>query len=335
MRIAPEQLESQLRRGLLPVYLISGDELLQRQEAADTLRAEAKHQGFGERRVFEANEPGFHWEEAFAWADNLSLFADRQIIDLRLANAKIGDKGSTAIVRYCTRPSPDNLLLITCPRLDKAQQALKWVKTIEQVGGWVQVWPIEGAKLLGWLTARLKSRGMAPSPEAVALLAERVEGHLLAAHQEVERALLLYGPGPLTVEQIRGSAADSARFDVYALVDAALLGQSRRVLRILEVLRGEDTASAIILWALAREIRVLAALAFAESHGQATAEVLTAYRVFDHRRPLLQQAQKRLPLDRLQDLLCRCAMADRVLKGRQSGDEWDSLLAIGLGMSGK
>ena len=333
MRVRADQLAANLSRSLTSIYLISGDEPLQLGEAADAVRQAAKTQGFTDRQVMD-HGTGFNWNELAAIACEMSLFAERRVIDLRLSSAKIGTDGSKALATYTETPSEDDLLLITCPKLERAQQNAKWVKAIDKIGVVVQVWPIDAAQLPRWIEQRLRSRGLNPEREVATMLAERVEGNLLAAAQEVEKLLLLSGPGPIGVEQMLTSVADSARFDVFGLVDAALQGNIARVIRMLDGLHGEGLAPPMVLWALVREIRMLTSMRYAIDRGQPPERVMADHRVWDKRKPLVKKGLQRFPLKRWQQLLQECGQADRLIKGQERGDPWQALISIASQMAG-
>jgi DNA polymerase-3 subunit delta len=333
MRLRCEDLENQPPDRLLPLYLISGDEPLQSGEAADAVRRQARANGFSEREVLEQG-PGFDWQSLSNAADSLSLFAERRILELRLSSSKVGADGSQALCRYAERPPEDILLLITCPKLDRRQRNSKWVKALERSGGLVQVWPIEGPQLSSWVERRLRSRGLNPGPEVVTMLAARVEGNLLAAAQEIDKLLLLFGPGSVDADRLLEAVADSARFDVYALVDACLQGKAGRAARILAGLKGEGVAEPVVLWALAREIRVMARIAFEVEGGRSTGQAMATHGVWDKRRPLLQQALRRLGTGDWRALLRSCGRIDRVIKGREAGDSWEALHQLTDRMAG-
>ncbi len=333
MRLRPDQLDGHLRQRLSPVYLISGDEPLQIQEATDAIRAAARAQGFSERQVLQV-EAGFDWGALAAEADALSLFAERKIIDLRIPSAKPGDKGSKALSEYTARPPQDNLLLITAGKLEREQQNSKWFKGIDGCGVVVQVWPLDHKALPGWIAQRLAARGLSATPEAVALLAERVEGNMLAASQEVEKLAMLYGSSRLDVEEVRSAVADSSRFDIFELADAALSGDPARCARILEGLHGEGEEPVLILWALVREIRTLALIAAGQENGTPLDALFSEHRIWDKRKPLFRTALGRHPARRWQQLLRRAARTDRVCKGMEQGNPWDELLQLSLLMAG-
>ncbi|WP_127477936.1 DNA polymerase III subunit delta [Sulfurivermis fontis] len=333
MRLRPEQLPSHVEKPLLPIYLVSGDEPLQLNEVVDALRGAARAQGYREREVLQV-EAGFDWGTLAAAGSNLSLFAERKIIELRMPSGKPGDAGAKALTAYAAEPSPDNLLLISCGKLEKQQQNSKWFKALEEAGAVVQVWPVEPRALPGWVRQRLQARGLQATPEAAQLLAERVEGNLLAAAQEVEKLALLYGSGPLDAEQVRSAVADSARYDVFELADAALGGDAPRCARILEGLRGEGEEPVLTLWALVREVRALAIIAAGQAAGTGLETLLQQQRVWDKRKPLYQAALKRHNLRRWRALLRRAARLDRICKGAEPGNPWDELLQFSLLMAG-
>ncbi len=333
MRLRSDQLAAHLAKPLLPIYLVSGDEPLQLNEATDALRAAARAQGFTEREVLQV-ETGFDWGALAAAGSNLSLFAERKLIELRLPSGKPGDAGAKALTAYAAAPAPDNLLLISCGKLEKQQQNSKWFKALEAAGAVVQVWPVEPRALPGWIRQRLQARGMQPTPEAAQLLAERVEGNMLAAAQEVEKLVLLCGAGPLDGETVRAAVADSARYDVFELADAALGGDAARCARIVEGLRGEGEEPVLILWALVREVRALALIAAEQARGVPLDTLLQQQRVWDKRKPLYQAALKRHNLRRWRALLRRAARLDRICKGAEPGNPWDELLQFSLLMAG-
>jgi DNA polymerase-3 subunit delta len=339
MPIAPPQLEQGLARGLAPVYLIAGNEPLQLGEAADAVRTAARRNGFSEREVLETGAD-FDWSSLAGAMGSLSLFAERRLIELRVGTPKSGTKGdgvgregADAIRRCVEQPSDDVLLLILAPGLDWKALKAKWVQQVERVGVVVQVREPQGRQLDHWLDGRLKRAGFQATADAVALLAERVEGNLLAADQEITKLSLALDPGALDAERLLAVVADSARYGVFDLADAAVAGDRARVARILSVLQAEGTAEPLVLWALAREVRKLAAIAFAQAKQQPLGPVLKAHQVWDSRRQATLAAVERLSLPRLWDLVTRCADADLAIKGRGAGDPWQVLVAIAEGLA--
>jgi DNA polymerase-3 subunit delta len=332
MRLRFEQLAGHLRRQLAPVYLICGEEPWQLGEAARMVREHARGQGF-EREVLD-QEANFDWSALAAAADALSLFASRRLIELRLGAATLGQEGSAAVRRYCERATPDTCLLMIAPQLDRKDLKTKWAQEVERVGALVQVWPLEGGRLVAWLGERLAAAGFQPAPGVAALLAERVEGNLLAAVQEVEKLRLLRDPGPLDEAGLLAAICDNARYDLFDLTDAALAGDRARVARVLGGLVGEGIAAPLVLWVLARELRLLAAAAYALTQGHDPARTLAEQRVPEMRHAAILRALRRLPLARVQALLLRCADADRAIKGLSGADPWLMLHRIGDGFAG-
>jgi DNA polymerase III subunit delta len=328
MPLKPQQLESQLRSGLKPAYLVSGDEPLQLGEAADAVRRAAREQGYSERVVL-THEPGFDWARLGEEADSMSLFAERRLIELRLGNGKPGQPGAAALLRYLERLPEDAVLLIQSARLERAATSSRWVKAVERVGSWVAVWPLGPGETRQWLTARLRARGLEPDEAALALLLERVEGNLLAAAQEVEKLALLQPPGPLGSEAVLEAVSGNARYEVSDLAEAALAGDGARAVRILDGLRGEGVEPTLVAWALVREARLLAQLA----RGTAGDGVWRG--VPPRRRSLVERAVRRWPAARAAWLIRLAARADRVVKGQAAGDPWDELLQLSMVLSGR
>jgi DNA polymerase-3 subunit delta len=332
VKLRNDQLTSHLTGELAPVYLISGDEPLQMREATDEVRGAARQQGFTEREVLDA-AAGFDWSSLNAAAENLSLFGDRRLIDLRLASPKVGSEGSKALGAYAENPPQDTLLLISMPKLERAQSNSQWFKRLEKVGVIVQVWPVEGNRLPPWIEQRLRRAGLVPEPGVVEMLADRVEGNLLAASQEIEKLLLQYGPGVVSVERLTESVADSARFDVFGLVDTLLMGEAAKGLRMLQGLKAEGVAAPVVLWALSREVRALAQMAQEVGQGRGPDQVMAAHRVWDKRKPLIRRGLQR-SAGQWRQLIALCAQADRSIKGMESIDPWLLFEDLALGMAG-
>jgi len=330
MRLSVPQLATRLREQLAPIYLLSGEEPLQLGEAAQSVRQRARERGYLEREVIEAGAD-LDWHEVGAAAASLSLFSERRLIEVRLASTRIGTEGSRAVSALCARPSPDVLFLLLAPKLERGQLESSWVSAIDRAGVVVQIWPVEGAALIPWLEQRLRAAGLEPQSGAAALLAERVEGNLLAAAQEVEKLLLLYGEGPITTDQVLKQSTDSTRFDVFDLADAALAGSLERVPRILDSLRAEGLAAPVVLWALARELRLLAQLGGGPHQGSGPP---AGPAMIERRRPLYRAALQRHPRPRILGFLARCTEIDRQIKGQAVGDEWEALLGLSAELAG-
>ncbi len=333
MKLRIDQLADQLQQGLRPVYLLSGDEPLQLGEAADAIRAAARAQGFAEREVMHV-EAGFDWNTLASASNTLSLFAEQRLIDLRLPSGKPGRDGGAALSDYADNPAPDTVLLVSCGKLDKNAAKAKWFKALDKAGVTLQVWPVEPVQLPRWVQQRMRSRGLSASPEAAQLLAERVEGNMLAAAQEVEKLRLLYGESAIDAEMVEQGVADSARYDIFELVDTALLGNAERVARIMEGLRGEGVEPILILWALVREIRAMEEMAYEIEHGASVDAVMKSRWVWQKRQPAVRAGLKRHNQRRWSQLLRRAVRIDRMVKGAEQGNPRDELVQLALLMAG-
>lgn len=335
MKLRLEQLTAALRKGLAPIYLISGDEPQQQNEAADTIREAARASGFTHRELLYV-EPGFDWGAFVEIGDSFSLFGDKRIIDLRLP-IKPDKDGAAALLHYAEGPPEDAVLVMTVPKLTAADQKNRWFQAIDQRGVIIQVWPLEGQRLIEWLDRRLNAKKMLADQSGLRILAARVEGNLLAAAQEIEKLHILYGSVRIEDEMIREAVADSARYDVFNLAEAVLHGQIGRAGRILFGLRAEGVAPAVVLWAFARELRMLAGVKALTDRGE-TADVAFSRqkeKVWDQRRMSLTKALQRLALKEVHGALLLCARADRIIKGQEAGDPWEALLDICLCVTGR
>jgi DNA polymerase-3 subunit delta len=333
MQIRPEQLDAHLKKNLAPLYFISGDEPLRVLEAADAVRMAAREQGYDEREVLTV-QAGFDWNSLLAEAGNLSLFAQRRIIDLRLPTGKPGKEGAEALRAFAEQQPEDTLLLITAGKLDGSARKSKWVQTLDRAGVVVFVWPLNAQEMTGWVQARMRRCGLEPTPEAARMLAGRVEGNLLACVQEIDKLFLLQGAGPVDEDAITALVADHARYDVFTLVDSALAGKAVRSVHILNGLQAEGVAAPVVLWALAREIRELTAMTLEMTKGQAIAGVLSRHRVWANRKAPVGTALKRLSHASCRQLLRQCASLERVCKGQAAGNAWDELVQLILQLAG-
>jgi len=338
MKLSPAQLGKHLQGSLAPVYVVSGDEHLLCQEACDAIRAACRQQAFSERQVLSV-ESGFDWGQLLEAGANLSLFAEKRLLELRIPNGKPGDKGAAALLHYLARPAEDTVLLISLPKLDGSTQKTKWAKAL--IDGkdvqFLQVWPVDAAQLPQWIRQRLSQAGLAADQEAVELIAARVEGNLLAADQEIEKLKLLAEDGRVTADTVQAAVADSARYDVFGLIDAALQGHPEHSLRMLEGLRGEGIEAPVILWALARELRLLANIAQQYAQGVPLERAFSQARppVWDKRRPLVSKALQRHDVAGWQRLLMAAQLIDEQIKGQAEGDPWIGLSNLCLQLSGR
>lgn len=333
MKISGDNLASSLTRGLAPVYLVSGDEPLLVNEAADAIRARARADGFTEREIHTV-ERGFDWNSLLADSRAMSLFAQRKIIEIRMANPTPGEQGGAAIVELTQQPSPDNVVLAITGKLDGRTQNSKWVQAIEKHGALVQVWPIELARLPNWIRERLGRHGLQADPAAASLLAERVEGNLLAAHNEVEKLALLLPRGSVTAQTVLDAVADSARFDVLQLGEAAMRGQAARAVRILEGLHGEGIDATLVLWAVNKDLQWIARAQHLMRNGHNADSAMNAIYVWRPRQAAMKMALQRLKTQAVQQLLLDAARVDQAIKGVLRTDAWVELEALVARLAG-
>jgi DNA polymerase III subunit delta len=330
VQLKPQQLPGALQKSLAPIYLISGDEPQQAGELADLIRKSAKAQDFTSREILFADK-NFDWKQLNVSADNFSVFADKNIIDLRLPSAAPGLEGSKAITAYCRNLPEDSLLLITAGKIAKESLKSAWFQAIDKAGCVIQVWPLAGQELLRWIQDRMQQHGLTPDAGAVKTLAERVEGNLLAAAQEIEKLYVLQGEGTVSSRQVIDAVADSSRYDVFKLVESALSAKADKVLKILNSLKAEGVAPTIVNWALTRETRVI--VGYKAAQGQNEKEMLLKTNgVWGERKQLIDITAKRLTHSELNNVLALAAKADRQIKGQQQGDPWETMLEASLGL---
>ena len=324
MELRPDRLERQLAsEPLRPVYLIAGAEPLLVQEAADAVRAKAREEGFGEREVFDA-EGSFDWDSLSMGLASLSLFSTRRLFDLRLPTGKPGKDGSAALLAFCADPPPDTVLLVTAQDWSKSH-AGKWTEAIARAGHLVPVWPVKPHELTEWLGKRLRLRGLVANTAAIALLAERVEGNLLAAAQEIDKLALLSPGAQLDEDAMNRFVADSARFDVFKLVEAALAGDAERASRMLHSLRAEGEQVPGLMPILAMDVLRLSRLARVAAGGGNVMNAMRDERIWDAKQAMYRRAIDRHPAARWEGFVGEAGRIDRMSKGRESGDAWLTL----------
>lgn len=332
MRLRPEDLASHLEKTLAPVYLVTGDEPLLIQESSDRIRAAARLRGFTERQVHDTQGRQFDWPALAAEAGARSLFAERKMLEIRLHSAKPGEPAGSTLTELCALAGAELLLLVTGPRLDRAAQRSTWAQACEKAGAWVTVWPVQPAALPDWIAARLRDAGISATRPAVELLADRVEGNLLAAAQEVEKLRLLAPRGALDADTVSTVVADSARFNLFEMIDRALEGDVQGACRSLRGLREEGVAPLRVCWALGRDVRTLAR---ACHQGAPRDGTLARLGVWESRRGRFRTAAARLGAARTELLLRQLGAADRAIKGLRQADPWDDLQDILLGLCGR
>jgi DNA polymerase-3 subunit delta len=332
MRLRAEQLAQHLQP-LQSVYLVSGDEQLLVQEACSEIRRAAREQGCSEREVL-CVEKKFDWNALHSSSAEMSLFAERKLIELRIPNGKPGVEGSKALVSYLADPSPDNCLLIIAGKIDKKSTSSKWYNTIDKAGACLQIWPVDARQLPRWMKQRLRQGGLDIDDDALQVLCDRVEGNLLTAVQEIEKLQLLTSGNVVSLDNVNEAVADSARYNLFALLDHALLGETGAALKMMAGLRSEGTDATVVLWGLAREIRLLCQCQAGIERGQNSNRVLQAQRVWEQRKPVVTSALARHSGAALDVMLQQAADCDRAIKGMADGKPWDRLEQLLLALSG-
>ena len=322
MALSPEKFEQHLATAtaLKPVYLLAGDEHLLLFEAADALRRRARELGYTEREVYEA-ESGFDWNELARAGASLSLFASRRVIDLRLPTGRPGTEGAAAITALLDSPPPDTVLLITSPTWSKSHETA-WVNALAAVGLVVVYWPLKPPELPDWIARRATRAGLKLTPDAVGLLVERIEGNLLAAAQEIDKLVLLAQGRALDAAALDALVADSARFDVFRLVDVALGGETARAVRVIAALRAEGEAVPGLIGPVALALATLVRAAAAMERGQSADAALRAEHVWQAKIPVYRAALRRGGYAYWEARLAEAARVERIGKGRADGDAW-------------
>ncbi len=332
MKLHAEKLSSQLQNNLAPCYLVSGDEHLLVEEALDKIRSAAREQGFETRESFVAL-PNFNWSQLAAAASNRSLFADKRIIEVRLPTGKPGREGSAALCEFVDNLSPEFLLIVIAPRLNKSNKNSKWVKMLSASGDHLPIWDVDLRELPRWISTRMRDAGLKPDRDAVRMIADRVEGNLLAANQEIEKLRIILGEGAVTGEDVANAVANNSRYDVYKLIDAAVGGDAKRAMKILNGLRGEGVEPVMMTWALTQELRVLALLSDSVRNNVDLGAAMQKQRVWSNRQAMVRVCIGRHQHMELLRLLKAIGRADAAAKGQAAGDPWHLCADIVLGLS--
>ncbi len=322
---------------LQPLYVLCGDEPLLLVEAADAVRARARQDGFTERSSFTFDARA-DWSPLFAAAQNISLFGDRKLVDLNIPSGKPGKPGADALQRLCQMVSNGQMdgtaILIQLPRLDKATRNAKWCQALEQAACWVDIQAVSRSALPGWIAQRLKRQDQNLDRDSLEWMADKVEGNLLAAFQEIQKLGLIYPAGAVSQQELESAVLNVARYSVFDLRDAMLTGQSRRALTVLDGLQAEGEALPLVLWAVGDEVRTLARLARARQQGQDIGMLFRQYRIFGPREKFVRQA-----LDRIPDAVWPAAVLhahdiDRLIKGLhpagRQNDPWEEMRRLTL-----
>jgi DNA polymerase III subunit delta len=344
MQLRLDQLATHLQKAagaLKPIYTVYGDEALLAQEAGDTLRVAARVAGYTERQVHTVSGAYFDWSSLLGAASEMSLFGDKQFIEIRIPSGKPGKEGSQALQRYGEMAANNDgvLTLITLPRLDKTQQGSAWFTALDGIGMTLRCDPVERQALPLWIAQRLSSQGQQVEPgeagqRTLAFFADRVEGNLLAAHQEIVKLGLLHPPGTLTIEQIEDAVVDVARFNVFKLSEAVLSGQVVRTLRMIDGLEAEGEAAVLVHWALAEDILALHRARSALDGGKPMPMVLREQRVWGPRERLFERILPRTKAPVLARLVSAASTVDGIVKGLRHPqwptDPWEALRRLAL-----
>lgn len=341
MQLALPQLAAHLQRGLRNLYVLHGDEPLLVQEAADAIRAAARVQGFAERTVHTVLGAHFDWSAVLAAAGSMSLFADKQLLELRIPNGKPGKEGSAAIQQLVDslQGNDATLVLVLLPRLDKQTRSGAWFMALESGGVSIAVEPVERSALPGWIAQRLAQQGQRvvageEGQHTLAFFADRVEGNLLAAHQEIQKLALLYPAGELSLAQVEAAVLNVARYDVFKLSEAVLAGQPLRVQRMIDGLKAEGEAEVLVHWALAEDIRGLKRVKDAVADGRPLPMALRENRIWGLKERLYERVLPHLTPAALAHLLEAAHQVDGIVKGlKQAGwpsDGWQALQRLAL-----
>jgi DNA polymerase III subunit delta len=327
LRLNSDQLPGVLSRNLARIYLVSGDEPLLVAETADVIRAAARASGYADRTVFFIDR-SFAWDELRHAAESLSLFAERRLFELRMPSGK-PDKGAAQLTDLAMHPPPDVVCLIITDKLDRKTSEAAWVRAVERQGVWVPIWPVGASALPSWLRTRARALNLQMEPAAAQLIVDRVEGNLLAAKQELEKLALLANDEPISAQLVMESVADSARYDVFQLAQAAAAGDAQRTLRILLGLKSEGVEPTLILWALVRELRGLwQARERDRLHAQARA---AGWNQAATPSAFALSRIGKMPLARL---LRQASQTDRIIKGVARGDPWSAIIGLAGSMAG-
>lgn len=335
MQLKVEQLSAEITRNALAgVYLISGDEPMQLNEAADLIRRRAREQGAEERVVLDV-AAGFEWHRLLEESTNMSLFSHKRLIELRLNSGKPGREGGKVLSRYIEKYTEDNVLLITSDKLDKQVQKSQWYRSLDKAGVVVQVWPVENAKLPIWIRQRVKARNKSIARDAAQLIADSIEGNMLAAAQEIDKLCLLTEGHEITVNDVMSAITECTRFDVFALIECAYTTDVKHLLRMLRSLRNEGLDVMAVYGALMWDYRRLCTLAHHFSCGIALNKLFIENRIWgEGRKRAIAAMVRRYPPAKLHALLQQANALEKMIKSADRDVAWDNILTLLLAFSG-
>ena len=330
MNVRPDQLQSTIAKANYPVYMVSGDEPLQQMESLDLIRSFLRQKDFSEREILDVDAQ-FDWQRLLDEAANMSLFATRRIVELRLPSGKPGKQGSQVLKDYLARPPEDTVLIINAGKIDGNAKKSAWFKAIDQSGLVVQCWPVPADKLSFWLQQRFKARDMDADRDVLSYISQHVEGNLLAADQEIEKLYLLLGPGKITYADVANAVTSQSRYSVFELVDMLLVGNTQRVIKIITGLKAEGIVPVIVNWALAKDIRLLAQ---ASQDASSADFMLKRSGVWQSRIAMFKACMSRHSQRSFHLMLKRCAHIDAASKGMIDTNVWDDIESLCVRMAG-
>lgn len=330
MKLTYFQLEQQLNKNIAPAYIIGSDELLSRQDAISLVRKAAKAAGYLER-IKLASEAGFDWEQLFSVLNSGSLLAEKRVIELDFTTSLPNKTAASILCDYAERPSNDVMLLVTTSKIDDKMTKSAWYKALDKIGISIPIWPVTRDQLPQWINARAKKYKLQMQFDAVNLLADFTEGNLGATAQAIEKLYLLRAEKIIDCATVEAALTDESSFNVFDLVEHTLAGNKSRMLHILENLKNDGTEATIVLWSLARELRLLADMAREQKEGKALEFLFQKYRIFAKRQAAMRRALTHLTPDKCWQHLTRAAHIDTLIKGAAKGDVWNALELLCLG----
>ena len=335
--LSPEALKEQLARGAAPapLYVVFGDEALLALEAADAIRTAARAAGYDEREVLTVEGGHFDWSRLHDATSSVSLFASLKLLEIRIPGGKPGAEGGEALQQLAANPPQDTVTLLQLPKLDKTQQKAKWFAALEKHAVLVEARPVGRNELPAWISRRLKAQGQQIGSEAASFFADRVEGNLLAARQEIDKLALLYPKGELGLDAIREAVANVARFDVFHLSESWLAGDTARAMRMLDGLEAEGEAPVLVLWSFTEDVRMLIKLGRGLKDGRQVRDMAGELRLWGDKQRLAAPAVQRIGARRLTEALAECARIDRQIKGVEPGEAWHSLKRLAASLAAR
>lgn len=334
MKLTYEQLSTHLKEALLPIYLISGDETLLVNNARDYICQQSKQHHFDEHLKLETSTH-FDWDQFSLMLQTRSLLANKRLIELTISGGKPGIQGSKMLQNYAKKPFKDVILLIITPKLDSTATQSAWFKSINTTGATLAIWPIEPKQFPQWIKMQLQKANLTMEPLAIQFLCDCVEGNLLAAKQEIDKLSLQYGHGHLTLKKVEEALSDHSHYDIFTLVDYALQGDTKYVIKILANLENEGVEPILILWGLCKELRTIANIQFDRKSNPNLVTLFQQYQVWSKRQPIIKQALNRITYNQALHFIQQAATIDRMIKGIETGNSWTALTQLFQSVSHK